>query len=153
MTTTGRTTFTKSGRNTGGNWKAIRSDEILVVTYNSPGTFENMTNTLGRNNINVECFTSYAWGNEVAFRFVTDNNKKAREIFANAGYNVQEHPVVLWYTEYNPNTLGRATTAFRHACIDTYCSYMTVSPDTNNTIVAFDTNDVNKTINVLNEIC
>ena len=29
---------------------------------------------------------------------------------------------------------------------------MTVSPDTNNTIVTFETSDVNKTVNILNEI-
>ena len=152
MTTTGRTTFTKVMKNAGTDWRAMRTDEILVVTNNTPGTFETMTTTLGRNNINVECFTAYAWGNEVAFRFVTNNNNKAREIFINAGYNVQEHPVVLWYTNNNPNTLGRATTALKNACIDTYCSYMTVSPDTNNTIVTFETSDVNKTVNILNEI-
>ena len=50
------------------------------------------------------------------------------------------------------NTLGKATTALANACIDTYCSYMTTSPNTNDTIVTFNTNDTAKTINILNEL-
>ena len=96
--------------------------------------------------------SGYAWGNEVAFRFVTTDNKKAYEIFTKEGFNVEEHPVALWYTDHNTKTLGRATTALKNACIDTYCSYMTWNPETKRTIVTFDTNDTNKTINVLNEI-
>ena len=151
-TTTGKTTFTKAGNTTGGNFTTKRGNELLVVVGNEPGTFANVTGPLARNNIHVECFTAYAWGNEVAFRFVTDNNNKAREIWTNAGYNVTESPVAIWYTDNNPTTLGKATTAMATACIDTYCSYMNAVPNTSNTVVTFNTSDTNKTINILNDI-
>ena len=150
MTTTGKTTYTKT-TNTGRH-RAKRSGELLLVVKNEPGTFARVTGPLARNRIHVECFTAYAWGDEVAFRFVTDNNSKAREIWTEAGMNVQECPVALWYTDNDPKSIGRATNALAKACIDTYCSYMTAAPNTNDTIVAFNTNDTTKTINVLNEI-
>lgn len=148
-TTTGRTTYNKTNRTSG---SAKRSGELLLVLKNEPGTFARVTTPLARNQIHIECFTAYAWDNEVAFRFVTDNNKKAREIWTQAGISVQESPVALWYTDNDPETLGKATTALAKACIDTYCTYMTAAPNTNNTIMAFNTNDTTKTINILNEL-
>jgi hypothetical protein len=152
-TTTGKTTFTKTGNTTGCNFMTKCGNELLVVMRNETGAFANVTGPLARNNIHVECFTAYAWGNEVAFRFVTDNNNKAREIWTNAGYTVTESPVAIWYTDNNPTTLGKATTAMATACIDTYCSYMNAVPNTDCTVVTFNTSDTNKTINILNDIC
>jgi hypothetical protein len=150
MATTRTSSYTTG--TTGTTGKARKTDEILVVTHREPGTYvyTRITSPLARQDINIECFTSYTWGNEVAFRMVTDNNKKAREIFTKAGYKVQESPVVVWCAGNEPGTLDRATTALAKANIDTYCTYVTCEPNSKTSIVTFNTNDTTKTVNILN---
>lgn len=151
-TKNGKTTYTKVRTTSARNAKAKEGEELLVVTRNEPGTFARLTEPLDRNNIAIECFTSYAWGNETAFRLVTDNNRKARDVLAKSGFNVQENAVTLWYMDNSPGALCKATKALAKASIDTYCSYMTTMPNSQTTIVAFNTNDAHKTLNILNEI-
>ena len=150
-TTTGRTTSKKTST-TGKNSTIRKTEELLVVTRNTEGTFARLTSPLSRNNINVECYTSYAWGNEAAFRLVTDNNRKARDILRAEGYQVQEVPVVLWYTKNEPGWLTKATTALANAHISTYSSYASALPNTDNTVVTFNTNDTNRTVEVLGNL-
>lgn len=145
--TTKRTTST-----TGKSGTTRRADELLVVTHSEPGLFAKVTNPLGRNNINIECFTAYEWGTEAAFRIVTDNNKKARDVLRSAGFTVQENSVALWYTNNEPGNLMKATNALATAHINTYCSYSTAVPNSDSTVIAFNTNDTNRTIEVLNRI-
>jgi hypothetical protein len=130
----------------------MQSEELLVVVRNEPGMSVRITEPLVRNNITIKCFTSYAWGNEAAFRFVTDNNWKAREILLKSGFNVQEHSVALWYMDNMPGAFGKAAAALADGHVDTYCSYMTTAPNAHTTIVAFSTNNTYKTITILNEI-
>jgi len=150
-TTTGRTT-SKKASTTGKNSTIRKVEELLVVTKNAEGTFARITGPLSRNNINIECYTSYAWGNEAAFRIVTDNNRKARDILRSEGYTVQEMPAVRWYTTNEPGWLTKATTALANAHISTYSSYATALPDSDNTVVTFNTNDSNRTVEVLNRL-
>ncbi|MFH1829929.1 MAG: hypothetical protein ABH871_04040 [Pseudomonadota bacterium] len=153
VTTTRRTTYTTKKIGTKGTtYTARTTDEILVVAKNVRGIFSKITAPLANNDINIECYTSYTWGDEVAFRLVTDNNKKAIDLFTAAGYNVQVHPVALWYTENTPGTLDKATTALDKAKIDTYSSYMTAVPNSSTVIVTFNTNNTTKTVNILNGV-
>jgi hypothetical protein len=150
-TTTGRTgTRTMTGRATG--FKTRKANELLVITRRCDEALANLTNQLARNNINIECFTSYEWGNEAAFRMVTDNNKKARELLSGQGYTVQENPVTLWYTENTPGWFNKAATALARAHIDTFATYMTAQPDMNTTVVAFTTNDTTRTMELLSNL-
>lgn len=147
MTTT-RTTYGSTGPTS----RAHVTDEILVVTRNIPGIYSKITTPLAKHNINVECFTSYTWGDEVAFRIVTDNNLKARDFYISAGFYVQVNPVTLWYTENTPGSLDKATNALENARISTYSSYMTTNPVSNTTTVTFNTNDITRTVNILNQL-
>ncbi len=147
MATT-RTTYATTGTSS----RARVTEEILLVTRNVPGIYSRITNPLASHNINIECFTSYTWGDEVAFRIVTDNNPKARDIFMAAGFYVQVYPVTLWYTENTPGTLDRATVALENAKISTYSSYMTTNPVSDTTTVTFNTNDITRTVNILNQL-
>jgi hypothetical protein len=150
-TTTGRTTSRKTSTTTGSSMTR-KADELLVVTRNSEGSFARLTGPLARNGINIECFTAYTWGNEAAFRIVTDNNRKARDLLRSEGYSVQETPVVLWYTKNEPGWVTKAATALANAHINTYSSYSTSEPNSNNTIVTFNTSDTNRTIDVLKNL-
>ncbi len=129
-----------------------RTSELLVVTRTGVNTNAGITVPLSKNNINLECFTSYVWGTESAFRMVTSNNRKAQEVLRAQGYEVQESPVALWYTTNEPGTYTKAATALANANINTYCSYSTTVPGSDATIIAFNTNDPTRTIDVLNHL-
>jgi len=151
--TTMGATETKGSRTTTGTGYATRTTgELLVVASNTSTNYTTITSPLNRNDINLECFTTYKWGNETAFRLVTSDNRRAREVLKNAGFNVQETPVTLWYTRNEPGRFNKAADALAKAHIDTYCTYSTSTPDANVMIIAFDTNDPNRTSEVLSKI-
>lgn len=137
---------TKGERGTGNTWK---SSELLIITKNELGTLAKITTPLAKHNINVECFTGYEWSNEAAFRLITDNNKKAVEVLKQAGYNVQESPVVLWEVSNTAGQLRAATTALAEAKVNTFCSYSTSFPDSRSAVVAFNTNNPDRAMDVL----
>ncbi|MBN1282553.1 MAG: hypothetical protein JXA24_02125 [Proteobacteria bacterium] len=140
----------KAGKNTG--FSTRTTGELLVVARDTSTNYTNITTPLTRNNINLECFTTYKWGSETAFRMVTNDNRKAREVLRSAGYEVQETPVTLWYTRNEPGRFNKAADALTKARIDTYCTYSTAVPDSNLMLIAFDTNDANRTSEVLSRI-
>ncbi len=144
------TQVTRETRTTG--YAARTTGELLIVATNTSTNYTTITSPLNRNNVNLECFTTYKWGNETCFRLVTDNNKKAYEVLKSAGYNVQETPVTLWYTKNEPGRFNKAADALAKAHIDTYCTYSTAMPDSNTMVIAFDTNDPNRTSEVLSKI-
>jgi hypothetical protein len=149
--TTSRMTSKKTST-TGRNSTIRKAEELLVITRNAEGMFARVTGPLARNNINIECYTSYAWGNEAAFRLVTNNNRKARDLLRSEGYSVQEMPVVLWSTTNEPGWLTKAATALANAHINTFSSYATALPNSTETIVTFNTSDTNRTIEVLGNL-
>lgn len=126
--------------------------ELLIVTKNEIGAAARITSFLTRNNINMECFTGYEWGGEMAFRFVTSNNKKARDALVGAGYNVQESNVVLWNTTNTPGTFTNASTSLAEADVNTYCTYSTAIPNSTTTTVIFNTSNPDRTMDVLQHI-
>jgi len=151
-TTVRKTTSRKTATTTKNTFLTKKAAELLVVTRNTEGSFANVTSPLARNDINIECFSAYTWGDEAAFRIVTDNNKKARELLRTEGYAVQETPVVLWYTKNEPGWITKAATALAKAHINTYCAYSAVDPKSNTSVVTFNTNDNNRTIEVLQHL-
>lgn len=134
------------------NKNTVKTSELLVVTRNEMGIFVRMIAPLAQNNINIECFCGYEWGNEAAFRLVTDNNSKARELLANAGWRVQESPTILWNAPNKPGTLRRATSALAEQKINIYSSYSTAQPNGSACTIAFTTSDPDKTLETLNRL-
>ena len=129
-----------------------KTTDLWVTTKNETGALAKLTTPLKTNNINVENYVAWEEGDTANFRFVTNDNTKAREIWTNAGYTVKEDPVVLWSTNNTPGTLNAGTTALAEANINTICTYATTTKDTNTTTVVFYTNNIDRTAEVLNNI-
>ena len=129
-----------------------RTSELLVVVRNERGAFARATAPLAQNNINVECYSSYDWGTESAFRFITSNNQKAYEVLKAEGWNVQESPTILWTAPNKPGALRQATSALNEMNIDIYASYSTTKPGDTNCTVAFTTSNPDRTVETLNRI-
>lgn len=128
-----------------------KTSELLVVTKTGPGILAKLVAPLAQNNINVECFTGYEWGNEAAIRLVTDNNRKARDLLSKAGYNVHESPTVLWETPNSPGVLRKAASALAEQKVNIYCSYATGEAGAKSK-VAFTTSDADKTTATLERL-
>lgn len=129
-----------------------KTTELLIVTANELGAFARISAPLAKKGINVECFTAYEWNGEAAFRLVTNNNKKAREILEGEGHRIQENTSVLWTTENTPGRLSTVTTAMAEARINTHCAYGTTPIDAMTTRVVFTTDDADRTVEVLKRL-
>ena len=129
-----------------------KTSELLVVTRNELGSLARVTAPLAQNNINIECYCGYEWGNEAAFRFITNNNRKARELLSKAGWNVQENTTVLWNAPNKPGILRKATGALAELKINVYASYSAAQPGDPNCTIAFTTSDPVRTMDTLNRI-
>lgn len=140
---------TKDPRGTTG---ARKANEILIVTRNELGALAKITSPLAKNKINIECFTGYEWGGEAAFRMITDNNKRAREVLTAEGYNVQESTVALWQVGNTPGQLRNATTALAEGNVNTFCAYQTALPGSTTTVAVFNTSDADRTVSILNRL-
>lgn len=137
---------------TAGAGKVSKTTELLIITPDELGTFARITTPLAKQGINILCFTGYEWGNEAAFRIVTDNNRKAMEALRGAGFTVQENTVVLWTTANTPGQLKAAATALAEARINTHCAYSTATSDDATAIITYTTSDPNRTVDVLNRL-
>lgn len=141
-----------ASKTTAGMSNTRKTTELLIVTRNELGALAKITTPLARNNINIECFTGYEWGGEAAFRFVTDNNKKARDLLKAAGYNVVEGPVTVWQMSNTPGMLMAATTSLAEANVNTFCAYSTASADDKTVIAVFNTNNSDRATDVLRKV-
>jgi len=128
-----------------------KTTDLWVTTKNELGALARLTTPLKTNNINVESFVAWEEGGNANFRFVTNNNTKARDIWTKEGYKVKEEPVVLWITNNKPGVLSNGTTALAEAKINTYCTYATTT-ETGTCMVAFYTDNPDRTNDVLKKI-
>lgn len=130
---------------------ARKSTDLWVTTPNELGALSKLTMQFQPNNINIESFVCWEEGNNAQFRLVTNNNNRAREICTKAGYTVKEEPIVLWTTTNTPGRLNAATTALAEAKINTNCTYA-CSTGTDQTTVAFYTNNPDRAYEILNKL-
>lgn len=128
-----------------------KKTDLWVTTKNEMGALAKLTATLKNNNVNVENFVAWEEGSDANFRFVTSDNTKAKETWANAGYTVQETPVVLWNTTNTPGALNTAMTALAEANVNTICTYATTT-GTDTTTVVFYTDNPDRANEVLNKV-
>ena len=138
-----------------------KTTDLFVTTNNELGTLSRLTNYLKMNNINVESFVAWEEGKNAHFRFVTSDNKRARELWTKEGYTVKEDPVVMWTTSNTPGRLYAGCTAIAEAKINTFCNYASTpttgtgtgtGTGTNTCTVVFYTNNPDRTYDVLNKI-
>lgn len=132
--------------------KVTKSTELLLITRDELGTFARIATPLADQGINIECFTGYEWGTEAAFRIVTNNNRRAAEVLRGAGFPVQESPIVLWTAENRPGQFKAAATALAEARVNTHCVYQTANADSPTAVVAYNTNDPDRTMDILRRL-
>ena len=129
--------------------KAKKTTELFIMTPSSLGALTGITTPLLKNGINIEGYCAYEWGNEAAYRLITNDNHKARQILSKAGFCVEEIPTVVWETNNQPGMLRKATEALAHCKVNIYCSYCTTMAGGKKAATAFTTNNPDLTLNTL----
>lgn len=129
--------------------KTRKTTELFIVLPNTLGSLTGITNPLSKHKINVEGYCAYEWGKEAAYRIITDDNTRAREVLTKQGYTVQENPTVIWETNNKPGALKKATEALAVEKINVFCSYCTTMAGGKKAATAFTTNDADRTFNTL----
>jgi len=119
------------------------------MTPNALGCLTSITGPLQKNGVNIEGYCAYEWGKEAAYRIITDDNAKARQVLSKAGYCVEENPTVLWETNNKPGMLKKATDSLASKNINIYCSYCTTMSAGKKAATAFTTNNAEVTFNTL----
>jgi hypothetical protein len=129
-----------------------KTTDLYVTTTNELGTLSKLATPLKTGNVNIESFVAWEEGKNANFRFITTDNRKAKEIWTKAGYTVKEEPVVMWTTTNTPGTLGKGTTALAEARINTICAYASTTTGTNTSTVVFYTDNPDRTNDVLGKL-
>lgn len=135
-----------------GTTGTLKTTELTITTRNELGTLARITTVLAKQNINIDCYNSYEWGNEAAFRLITNNNRKALDLLKNEGFNVQENQVVLWTTPNTPGRLSTATTALAESRVNINSSYSSTLTNSTTTVVVMSTTDTDRTLDILNRV-
>lgn len=126
--------------------------DLYVTTKNELGMLSRLTTALKANNINIENYVAWEEGNTAHFRFVTNNNTKARDLWTKEGYTVKEDAVVLWNTTNTPGTLNKGTTALAEGRVNTVCTYASTPEGTNTTTAVFYTDNPDRARDILDKI-
>ncbi len=129
-----------------------KTTDLYVITPNELGILAKLTRYLKTNNINIETFVAWEEGSNAYFRFVTTDNKRARETWLKEGYKVKEEPVILWDTTNTPGQLNVAMTALAEANVNTFCTYASSIAGINTSRVVFYTDNSERTSEVLGKI-
>ena len=132
--------------------KAKKYTELLVVTNNERGNLKELSAPLREKKINIIGYCAYAWDKEAAFRILTTDNTNAKKVLSSKGWTVSENPTVLWETSNKPGALEKATDALHNSNVNIYCTYTTALSGVRKSVVAFTTNDITTTFNVLNKL-
>jgi hypothetical protein len=129
-----------------------KTTDLYVTTPNELGILAKLTTQLKTNRINIENFAAWEEGTNACFRFVTNNNTKAREIWSKEGYKVTEEPVVLWTAPNMPGSLNNAMTALAEARVNTHFTYSSTTSGTNTSTVVIYTDNPDTANKVLSKL-
>ena len=106
--------------------KAELSHQLMITVNNKVGTLAEITQVVASSGINVVAVCAYAIDNQGFINFVADNNKSARKLLEDHGYNVREEEVVLLSLGNKPGALQSVCEKVAEAGIDLVLIYGSV---------------------------
>lgn len=129
--------------------KTTTAKEIWVTATNEVGTLTKLTAPLAEAKVNIWGCTAWTEGNEAKFRFLTDNNTKATELWNDAGYKTTTNEVVVTELEDKPGTTWNTAQTLSNAGIDINYMYVTTCGGCDTARLVLNTNDNAKTTTLL----
>lgn len=86
---------------------ATRTHELVLDIANKPGTLGELTQLLGKEQIDVLGFAAVARGDTGTLHMITDDAKRAEEVLQESGYVPQTRQALLITLPGHPGMLGR----------------------------------------------
>ena len=129
--------------------KTTTATEVWVTTKNEAGTLEKLTAPLAEAKVNVWGCTAWTEGTDAKFKFLTDNNDKALELWNGAGYTTTTAEVVTIELEDKPGTIWDTTQKLSTSGVDIKYCYVTTCGTCPTARLVLSTNDNAKTVSLL----
>lgn len=85
--------------------KAELNMQLMISVNNKAGTLAEVTHIVSSSGINMVAVCAYAIDNKGFINFVAEDNKKAKRLLEEKGYNVREEEVVIVSLGNKPGTL------------------------------------------------
>ena len=121
--------------------------EILITVSNKVGILANMSKIMGEHGINIEGVAGYAQGNEAKIMLVVDDELRAKEALAKAGYkSLKEKDVVIVDLINKPGALKSIAAKLAEEKIDILYTYGTTCPEGCPARLILSTSDNEKTL-------
>lgn len=79
--------------------------QLNVSTQDKPGMLEEISAAVASTGTNIEAICAYGMEGKAIFYIVTNNNDKAKQVFASKGWTPKEEDVIMLDLENKPGAL------------------------------------------------
>ena len=128
--------------------RIFKANELTVVAEDRQGELARVTAPIAEARINVNAICAWRDGTKAYFRFLTEDNERARTSLRKAGFETKEREVLVVETTNEAGTLFRAAQQLAQAGIDLDYCYSTAGT-TGNTWIIFSTETIERAMNVI----
>jgi hypothetical protein len=105
---------------------AILNKQLMITVDNKVGTLAEVTNVISSSGINLIAVCAYAVDNKGLIMFVSEDNRKAKNLLKARNYNVREEEVILVKLDNKSGALQALTKRISEAGIDLTLVYGSV---------------------------
>lgn len=128
--------------------KAVKGEEIVVITENKLGRLEEVTAMLKDKDINIRAINAYVSEEKAIFRILTSNNIRAKELLKNIG-EVQTKDIVVAEIPDEVGKLNILSSKLKDANIDIKYLYGTTSEPKTTAIIIFSCSDNERAVDLI----
>ena len=106
--------------------KAVLDRQLIITVDNKVGTLAEVSKVVSASGINLVAVCAYAVDNKGVIMFVSEDNKTAKKLLSDRGYDVREEEVILLTVDNKPGSLQAVTQKIAAAGIDLTLIYGSV---------------------------
>ncbi|MCM8786501.1 MAG: hypothetical protein NC935_00380 [Candidatus Omnitrophica bacterium] len=128
--------------------KAVRGEEIFLITENKIVKLDQITKIIKDNNVNIRAINAYSDGIKAYFRLLTSNNTTTKEILKKFG-TVESKDVIIVDMPDEIGQLHILASKLKEANVDITYMYGTAATPKGSAIVVFSSGDNNKALEAL----
>jgi hypothetical protein len=132
--------------------KAELSQQLMITVKNKVGTLAEITRLIASAGINLVAVCAYTIDNKGFVNFVTEDNKQAKRVLEEKGYEIREEDVVLVSLGNKPGALQAVCDKIADAEIDLDLIYGTVEKGQKTSQVVFVSEDDQAVLTVVRTI-
>jgi hypothetical protein len=107
--------------------KPRRVMQLVVTTEDKPGMLAEVTESLAKENINIEAINAYPLQGKAVFYLIVRNSEAAKKALAAKGWQVKEEEVVVLDLENQPGSLYKVAAKFKAMNVNLLYCYGTTT--------------------------